>query len=68
MSKFAHEVIIETTNCTGISCSRRGRKARWKHGGKTKGKKRKKISCMWLMSRKKMTKIIFTWGILKNFG
>ena len=53
MSKFAHEVIIETTNCTGISCSRRGRKARWKHGGKTKGKKRKKIRCMWLMSRKK---------------
>ena len=39
MSKFVHEVIIETTNCTVMSCSRRGREAKWKHEGKTKGEK-----------------------------
>ena len=58
MSKFVHEVIIETTNCTGTGCSRRGREARWKHEGKTKGGK---MRHMWFMSReeKKMIEIIF---------
>ena len=51
MSKCIHEVITETTNCTVMSCSRRGREARWKHEGKTKGEK--KMRCMWFMLRKR---------------
>ena len=50
MSKFVHKVIIETTNCTVMNCSRRGREARWKHEGKRKGKKAR---CTWFMSKKK---------------
>ena len=49
MSRFVHEVIIETTNCAGMSCNRQGKEARWKHDGKRK----EKMGCMWLMSRKK---------------
>ena len=31
MSKFVHRVILETTNCTVLCCSRRKSKAGWKY-------------------------------------
>ena len=42
MSKFAHEVIIETTNCTGISCSRRWKESKMETWWENKRKKKKK--------------------------
>ena len=65
MSKFVHGVIIETTNCTVMCCSRRKREARWKYKGKTRGEKSEKHMAH---VKKKMIEIIFPWCILKNFG
>ena len=62
MSKFVHRVILETTNCTVLCCSRRKSKAGWIYKEKYN---RKMVRSMWLMS--KMIEIIFNLMYCKEF-
>ena len=56
MLRFVHGVIIETTDCTMMCCSRRKREARWKYKGKNKREKGEKHVAY---VEEKMIEIIF---------